>query len=188
MHHSYIGSRFVTFVVICRLVKKMETKNSGFTFVEILIAILAVGILATVIAFSLNIIKKNSADSRRLGDVQQIAKALELYYDKHAEYPGALSGLVAEKLLPAVPVPPLGKGQVFYSYIPLGENQICTGYHLGASMESIGSEFFARDADAYPGTPCALATSPDFDGTALNCQAGVQGEGVKGDNCYDIKI
>ena len=165
-----------------------KTKNLGFTLVEILITIVVIGIVAAVIAFSLNIVKKNSADSRRLGDIQQIAKALELYYDKYAEYPDTLSGLVAERLLPSVPTPPLGAGQVFYSYVPLGGNQICTGYHLGASMESQEGDFFVRDADAYTGVPCAKSAEQDFYVKAINCRSGVQGEGVKGDNCYDIKI
>jgi prepilin-type N-terminal cleavage/methylation domain-containing protein len=165
-----------------------KTKNSGFTLIEILIAVVIIGLLAAVVGVALNIIKKNSADSRRISDIQQITRALELYYDKYAEYPGTLSSLVTEGFLPVAPTPPPGTSQIFYSYVPLGANQICTGYHLGAALETRDNEFLGKDADAYPSVPCAAATGPDFDGTALNCWAGVAGEGVKNDNCYDVKI
>ena len=163
-------------------------KKSGFTLVEILITVAVIAIIAAVIGVSLSIVKKNSNDSRRVGDIKEISKALELYYDKYAYYPGRLDELVGEGFLKLVPVPPLGGKQQFYTYVPLGGNQICTGYHLGAAMEMRGSDFLNNDADAYSGTPCAKADGPDFDGTASDCAPGIAGEGVKNDNCYDVKI
>lgn len=163
-------------------------KKRGFTLIEILIAIAIIGILASVIAFVLVVIKQRSADTRRVSDINQIAKALELYYDKNAEYPGELEDLVVEGFLPVVPLPPKGGAQVFYAYVPLGQNSICTGYHLGAAMETGYRDAVKNDADAYPGAPCSEAVGLDFDGTAINCEVGIPGEGSGKGNCYDIKI
>ena len=112
----------------------MIRRTNGFTLVEILITILIISILAFIIGFTLNIVKKNGADSRRITDIQQIAKALELYYDQEAKYPGTLSELVTNRYLTNIPMPSPGTGQVFYTYVPLGANQICPGYHLGAVL------------------------------------------------------
>ena len=163
-------------------------KKKGFTLVEILITLAIIGVIASIIAFSLTIIKQRSADTKRASDMGQIAKALELFYDKNAKYPGRLDNLVYEGFLPTVPFPPEGGVQIFYSYVPLGENRICTGYHLGVAMETGYRDTLKNDADAYPGVPCEEAEGPDFDGTAMNCQAGVPGEGAGKGNCYDIKI
>ncbi len=162
--------------------------KKGFTLIEILIAVVIIGILAFVIAFLLTFVKQRTADTKRASDVQEIAKALDLYYDKNAKYPGTLDELVPAGFLPIVPMPPKGDVQIFYTYVPLGENAICTGYHLGAVMETGYRDSVKNDADAYPGVPCAEADSVDFDGTAMNCQIGVPGEGAGKGNCYDLKI
>ncbi|HEY9584158.1 MAG TPA: hypothetical protein VJI33_01055 [Candidatus Paceibacterota bacterium] len=164
----------------------MKTKLK-IKLLEVLIAVFIIGIVGAVVAFLLNIIKIQSADAKRISDINQIAKALELHYDKNAYYPDRLDDLVSAGFLSAVPIPPPGGEQIFYAYVPLGENSICTGYHLGASMETNYREIIGNDTDAYPSKTCAGA-GPDFDGTAINCEIGVLGEGDGKGNCYDLKI
>lgn len=162
--------------------------KKGFTIIEALTLTVIIGLVAFVVAFLLTVLKERANDTKRVAEMNQIAKALELFYDKNAEYPGILDELVASGLLLTIPTPPPGASQTHYSYIPLGKNYICTGYHLGASMETGYRDMVKNDADAYPDVPCAKAITADFDGTALNCQIGAIGEGAGKGNCYDIKI
>jgi len=59
----------------------MSKSTNGFTIVELLIAIVVIGILAsvTVVAYS--------GDSIRDQDIKSIAKALEMYYVDNGQYP-----------------------------------------------------------------------------------------------------
>lgn len=162
-------------------------KNNGFTITEVLVTVVIIGILAISIFVVLDYIKIKSADARRITDIKKIEKALEVYYDKYAFYPANLDKLVSEGFLSFVPLPPSGAGQLTYTYVPLGKNKICTGYHLGASMQDKSLDNFKGDSDAYPGVPCEDAQTEDFDGTALYCKIGEIGEGIKNDTCLDIK-
>lgn len=61
----------------------------GFTLIELLIVIAIIGILSTATAVSLNQAKAKARDARRLADITQIKKALEVYYYTVGEYPNA---------------------------------------------------------------------------------------------------
>lgn len=62
-------------------------KNLGFTLVELLIVIAIIGIISTVATVSLNEARAKARDAKRLSDMAQITKALELYYTEYGEYP-----------------------------------------------------------------------------------------------------
>lgn len=59
----------------------------GFTIVELLIVIVAIGILSTIIVVSYNGVQANSRDAARISTVNAIAKALGLYYLDNGKYP-----------------------------------------------------------------------------------------------------
>lgn len=59
----------------------------GFTLIELLIVIGILGILATVISGNFLTSLKRGRDTRRKGDVEQIQKAFELYYEDLGTYP-----------------------------------------------------------------------------------------------------
>lgn len=65
--------------------------NRGFTLMELLVVIAIIGVLAAFIMPSLNLFKVKSRDARRIVDVYQIRRALEMYYDDYGEYPAATS-------------------------------------------------------------------------------------------------
>ena len=58
---------------------------------EILIVIVLLGVLATIIMGSYLGSLKKARDSRRKQDLEQISKALELYYSKQGQYPTDIS-------------------------------------------------------------------------------------------------
>lgn len=59
----------------------------AFTIVEIAIAVVIIGILATVATFSFIAVQKQSRDGQRASDTSIIAEALEKYYEENGEYP-----------------------------------------------------------------------------------------------------
>src|SRR6185503_6308209 len=68
--------------------KKCRSKN-GFTLIELLVVIAVIGLLASVVLVAVNNTRKKARDAKRLADIAQIEKALELYYDANNQYPAA---------------------------------------------------------------------------------------------------
>lgn len=75
--------------------KNLLKKRKGFTLIELLVVIAIIGILATIVLVSLNTARQKARDARRIGDLRQIALALELYYDDNVAYPDGGDGDVS---------------------------------------------------------------------------------------------
>lgn len=62
---------------------------SGFTLIEIMIVIGMLGVLVTGIITVINPLKqiRSANDAKRISDLGQLQKALELYYQDHQAYP-----------------------------------------------------------------------------------------------------
>jgi len=65
----------------------MTKKNLGFTLIELLVVVAVIGLLATVVLFSLKDIKEKSRDARRVGDIKSIQEALGMYNNNYQFYP-----------------------------------------------------------------------------------------------------
>ncbi len=62
-------------------------RPAGFTLIELLVVIAIIGILASIVLTSLAGARGKGRDAKRQSDMQEIAKALELYYSNHGAYP-----------------------------------------------------------------------------------------------------
>ncbi len=62
-------------------------KNKGFTLIELLVVISIIALLASVVLVSLNSTRQKARDAKRAADMNQMAKALELYFDTNKSYP-----------------------------------------------------------------------------------------------------
>lgn len=61
--------------------------GAGFTLIELLVVISIIGLLASVVLVSINSARQKSRNSKRLADVNQLAKGLELFYNQAGGYP-----------------------------------------------------------------------------------------------------
>ena len=55
--------------------------------IELLVVISIVSFLASTAIYFINVARLKGRDSRRMEDLGQISKALEMYYDDHGQYP-----------------------------------------------------------------------------------------------------
>lgn len=68
---------------------KLDKQKTGFTLVELLVVVAILGILSTFSVVNLNLAKAKARDAKRLSDIVQIRKALEIYNYSEGIYPGA---------------------------------------------------------------------------------------------------
>lgn len=64
-----------------------QTKQSGFTIIELLIVIVVIGILATLVIVSFTGIQQRARNTKRQTDINAIASHVEAYYANEGKYP-----------------------------------------------------------------------------------------------------
>lgn len=67
--------------------KVRVAKNSGFTLIELLVVMAIIGILAVIAIGSFTSSQIKARDASRKNDLEQIGRALEIYYSDKDEYP-----------------------------------------------------------------------------------------------------
>lgn len=118
-------------------------KKSGFTLIELLIVIMILGVLAALITGSFFTSLKKGRDAKRKGDLEQIQRALEMYYEDKKTYPTFIfpfgnklcetgaCGVNEKVYMQKVPDDPIsGKD---YEYIPAVDG---SNYSIYACMEN----------------------------------------------------
>jgi len=118
----------------------MKKKESilGFTLIELLVVIAILGLLATVGLASFLSIQVKGRDSQRKSDLNQIQKALEMYYNDNGEYP--------HPALPAVggsAWEDVGKGTLYMKEIPQDPKSGAYNYSY-SSIDGTSYVLYAR--------------------------------------------
>jgi len=123
--------------------KGHASRQAGFTLIELLVVIAIIGLLATIVLVSLNTARQKARDVRRVGDLRQVALALEMYYDDHSAYPAVIgcttanwatmgtTYIEADGYMTKVPVDPTGGATYYYAYGGTGSD-----YTLKATLEN----------------------------------------------------
>ena len=65
----------------------VDQKTSGFTLIELLTVIAVIGLMASIILINMNNARVKARNVKRITDVLQLRKALEIYYDENNSYP-----------------------------------------------------------------------------------------------------
>lgn len=58
----------------------------GFTLIELLVVIAIIGLLSSIVFASLDAARGKARDAKRISDIRQIERALELHYHKYGSY------------------------------------------------------------------------------------------------------
>jgi type II secretion system protein G len=74
----------------------MHTTSRGFTLIELLVVVAIIGVLSSVVLASVNDSRAKARDSRRTADLNQIERALELYYLEFKQYPNYNANTAAD--------------------------------------------------------------------------------------------
>lgn len=103
--------------------------EKGFTLIELLVTIAVIGLIAGIVVVSVGSVRDKARDTRRKTDLDQLSKALEIYYSDNDQYPTTggnwtiLNGVddsLTKKLVPKyiemMPQDPKGTNQLPFVY------------------------------------------------------------------------
>lgn len=65
----------------------MQRSKLGFTIIELLVVVAIIGLLSSIISFTLNNARTKARDTRRVSDLKQIKSGLDIYYQNGSGYP-----------------------------------------------------------------------------------------------------
>jgi general secretion pathway protein G len=85
---------------------KLTKFKKGFTFVELLVVITIIGVLASIGVVTYSSANKKSRDGKRMADVEQIRAALEMYRADNDAYPATLGALQTGGYMQTLPQTP----------------------------------------------------------------------------------
>jgi len=76
--------------------------NNGFTLIELLVVISIIGILAALVMVNFNAARERARDVQRKSDLDQVKKALRMYYNDYGVYPESDGGQIKACTPPVV--------------------------------------------------------------------------------------
>jgi prepilin-type N-terminal cleavage/methylation domain-containing protein len=137
---------------------KRPSLSQGFTLIELLVVIAIIGILSSVVLFSLNDARSGARDTRRVADLRQIQLKLESYYSDNDQYPAdASAGACDDAEASGGLLEDLG-------LTGAGDPGSTTTYGYGAASD--GQSYVLR---AVLENDTHSSFDGDVDGTVLNC-------------------
>lgn len=156
-----------------------RSESNGFTLIELLIVIIIMGIIATVITGNFFTSLKKGRDAKRKGDLGQIQKALEMYYEDKRAYPTAAASAgfpFGSKFCETGACPAIDRKYMF----KVPSDPISSQNYLYASSDGKSYQLYAcleNDQQILPYTSTAslscTTNCKDKNGTSVPCLYGV---------------
>lgn len=145
----------------------MKKNRYGFTLLELMIVIIILGVLATLISGNFVTSLKKGRDARRKTDLQQIQRALEMYYEDNRQYPAQIDLTSGGKFCH-----PSGcDTKVYMQKVPVDTK--CTYYYEHYNSQSANGEGYElysileNDLDQGSGV-----NQSGYSGDGINCGTG----------------
>ncbi len=145
-----------------------KARTRGFTLIELLVVIAIIGILSTLAIVALSSARQKARDSKRVADMNQITRALELYYNDSNSYPTlitpgqplAFGSTTYLAQVPSNPVPQ-NDGDCSnnnYTYASSGDNNVgyAVNFCLGAAVSSLPKGFNYTSMNGFNGDPTLI--------------------------------
>jgi len=102
-------------------------KQSGFSLIELLVVISIIGLLASVVLVALASARARSRDAKRVADVSQMAKAMELFFNEKLYYPTSATSIIGGVLSSANALGLVPKFLTMMPLAPQPQDGICGG-------------------------------------------------------------
>ena len=148
-------------------------KSKGFTLIELLVVVAIIGLLASIITFSVSTSRMRARDTRRITDMKQVKTGLDLYFTSGGGYPAkatwdaniGASLLCNGEMMLTVPHDPISP-TYDYTYSQTGAvisgcgGTVGRGYDLQFYIESRGQYYIMDEdgnlRDAVTGSPASF--------------------------------
>ncbi len=128
--------------------KRTRKGTSAFTLLELMIVIVILGVLAGLISGNFINSLKKGRDTRRKEDLQNIQKALELYYEDKKAYPNTNQLIFGS---PLCETNPCGSTKTYMQLIPKDTNPACNYYYVSDGTQYQLYSYLENDQDQGPG-------------------------------------
>jgi prepilin-type N-terminal cleavage/methylation domain-containing protein len=118
-------------------------QGDGFTLIELLVVISIIALIGSVVLTALADARQKARDGKRIGDMGQIVKALELFFDTYKGYPAAEAGGDTQV--------PVGLNPEFVITLPVSPNPAdggCSGSVDPSPATSANSYYYEPQGDA----------------------------------------
>lgn len=118
-----------------------QYNRSGFTLIELLVVIAIIGVLSTLAIIALGSARQKSRDAKRVADMAQVGKALELYYNDNGGYPtiitpGQALSSGSTTYMAVIPTNPLPRAENGCADSDYTYGYITTSYSFGGCLAS----------------------------------------------------
>lgn len=136
----------------------MKKISRGFTLIELLVVIAIIGLLSAVIIAPIQSSRKKARDAKRVSELREIKKALEIYFDDNGSYPSTCAmsysgaswaAVLPTNYLPRMPLDPINTTSQYGYYYCIGykpsglcsyiSTGLSTDYILATRLENNGS-------------------------------------------------
>ena len=154
--------------------RKHESRESGFTLMELMIVMVIMSILAAIVMGNYATSTKRGRDNRRKSDLRNIATALETYFNDKGAYPLGVSGVMngcstndsqacewgqpftdsqGTLYMTELPQDPVDVSTTYY-YVSNG-----TSYKIYAKLENTLDTGAGVNTNGYAGTNCSKTST-----------------------------
>lgn len=147
-----------------------NSQSSGFTLIELLVVLAIIGILSSIVFFSINESRQKGRDAALKSQVLELLKGLELYYSDSGFYPD--DGTIADNTTGAT-ITGIGSGFIgsrYFQRLPdqTARYQYCVSADRKSMMLALDTE---RDGSGTPSNYCRITRGPGTTASGFGCTA-----------------